>query len=169
MRAPRMTPYSLYEPSSRALMRGYDPHKATNESLCATMFQTLLAAYPGHYWVVRADAEQGIAGVKIHQLMGDTLWWNIKLDDYSNHNDFLKVVKRAGGEILERYNIPRSGIDFGAFLTARAMTPMRPGPKDPIPEGDLRIFNPKPKPELPRDLPEELRTLLEGAAKSEAA
>ncbi len=145
-RAPSIIPYRQYDPNLESAISNWDPHKEADHGLCMAAFQTLVKHFPGHFWRVRADSKQGIAQIQINQLMGDTLWWNIRLDETANHNDFRLAVMRGGGEILERYGLARSGMDVDKFLEARAMTPNRPGIKDPIPEGDLRVFNSAVKP-----------------------
>ena len=142
-RAPMIVPYRRYDPDAQAEQSQWDPHKDADHSLCVAAFQTLVKHYPGHFWRVRADSKQGIAQIQIHQLMGDTLWWNIRLDESSNHNDFRLAVIRGGGEILERYALPRTAMDLDQFLEVRAQTPERHGVNTPMPEGDLRVFAPK--------------------------
>lgn len=141
MRAPLVVPYRQMPD------KAWDPHREADHSLCLLAFNTLVKHYPGHFWRIEVDSAQGLAKVQIHQLMGDTLWYAIRLDETSNHNDYRKAVIKAGGEILERYGLPRSAMDVDQFLEARAMTPIRPTVSSPIPEGDLRVFNPKPAPE----------------------
>ena len=140
MRAPLVVPYR------QKLDPGWDPHREADMSLCLLSFNTLQLHYPGHFWRIEVDSKQGLAKIQIHQLMGDTLWYAIRLDESDNHNDYRKAVIKAGGAILERYGLPRSGMDVDKFREARAMTPIRPTVSSPIPEGDLRIFNPTPAP-----------------------
>ena len=61
----------------------------------------LVQYYPGHLWAVTVN--QGVAFIKNLLLSGN---WGfvIKLKDIDN--DY-KAVIRAGGEVLERYNISR--------------------------------------------------------------
>lgn len=163
MRAPRMMPYRLWTPDSFALDAGHDPHKEADARLCEQAMSVLQAHYAGHQWKVESDARQGILKIQIHSLMGDTLHYVILLDNVDGVAAFSAAVMKAGGEILERYGLPRGPMELDRFLEARDATPNRPGVKDPIPEGDLRVFDPKPAPELPSDMPEDLRTALEAA------
>ncbi len=163
MRAPRVQPYRLWVPDSFSLEQGHDPHKEADENLCNLTMEVLQRHYAGHQWKVESDARQGILKIQIHALMGDTLHYVLLLDNLDGPATFAAAVVRAGGEILERYGLPRGPMDLDAFLEARAATPNRPGVNDPIPEGDLRVFDPKPLPELPADMPEELRNALEAA------
>jgi hypothetical protein len=163
MRAPKMMPYRLWTPDSFSLDAGHDPHKEADARLCERTLEVLQRHYAGHQWKIESDARQGILKIQIHALMGDTLHYVILLDNVESVTAFDVAVMKAGGEILERYGLPRGPMELDKFLESRAATPNRPGVKDPIPEGDLRVFDPKPKQELPHDLPEDLRTALEAA------
>jgi hypothetical protein len=142
---------------------GHDPHKEADAQLCERTLAVLQRHYAGHQWKIESDARQGILKIQIHALMGDTLHYVILLDNVDGVTAFDAAVMKAGGEILERYGLPRGPMELDKFLESRAATPNRPGVKDPIPEGDLRVFDPKPTQELPHDLPEDLRTALEAA------
>lgn len=57
--------------------------------------------YPGHGWAVNVNG--GVANV--FNLMFDGNWgFRIKVDDIDSH---LVAITKAGGELLERYNLPR--------------------------------------------------------------
>lgn len=78
--------------------------------------------YPTHFWYVGVDFKQGIAHVRIPILMGPTAKYVLHLHRIANLPDLEKAVMEAGGHILERFDIPRAGLDFGLgqFLDARA-------------------------------------------------
>lgn len=82
----------------------------------------LYAAYPGHLWAVKVHLDQKTAGAQISLpvLMGAATCYAMPLTALlSSPNDLERVVREAGGHILERFRIPRSGIDVAAFLHAR--------------------------------------------------
>jgi hypothetical protein len=88
-------------------------------ALCKRIGDTLSHAYPGHPWMVSANSDQGIAQIGIPVLLGN--WtWNFHMDKDITDED----VVRAGGEILERFKIPRSTIDIAAYLSALKSVPM---------------------------------------------
>jgi len=62
--------------------------------------------YPGHLWGVTAQSDQGIATVRNLRFSGN---WGfvLKLRDIVTHKELVKRTKWAGGELLERYNMPR--------------------------------------------------------------
>ena len=86
--------------------------------------------YPGHPWAVRVDAKGKYKAVMIKLpaimraqdhyvlpfplLLGGTI------------GDFNRRVIAAGGEIMERFNIPRSGFREDPFVLARNAHILRP-------------------------------------------
>lgn len=77
--------------------------------------ELLHAHYRGHFFAVATDSHQGVCWITIPILLGN--WkFMLRLKDLNP----AKVIK-AGGELLERFNIPRSNIDVGlaAFVDAR--------------------------------------------------
>lgn len=75
--------------------------------------EVLHSHYRGHFFAVHVDSKQGICLITIPVLLGN---WK-----YVIHLDKLDTafVIKAGGEILERFNIPRSTLDLAAFVDAR--------------------------------------------------
>lgn len=107
------------EASSRALETGRDDHAAVEEHMKCTLFELLMSYYPGHFWMVDVCAVKQMASIRIPHFMGNTLGFNIPITSIDSYPAAQKWAKLAGGEILERWRIPRSGVDFGAFLNAR--------------------------------------------------
>ena len=69
--------------------------------------------YRGHFWLVEVDSHQGYCAITIPILLGN--WkWKIPLADLTP-----AMVIKAGGEILERFKIPRSALDLPSFIEAR--------------------------------------------------
>ena len=105
----------------------HDPHKAVDMRMAKACWEVLHSHYPGHMWVVAANHHQGVVLV---QLPCFTDWsWCLKINDLKNEPT-LKSVMRAGGDFLERYNIPRSGFDLAHFITA--MRGITIGSKPPL-------------------------------------
>lgn len=98
-----------------------DRYRDADIRLSAVIAERLLSDYPGHFWAVRVDCRQGIAAIQIPILMGPTAHFILKLSNLAS-DPSLKAVTRAGGEILERYKIPRTNLEKGLpqFLAARA-------------------------------------------------
>jgi hypothetical protein len=94
-----------------------DPHAYADIALARKIGETLQYHYGGHPWYVEVEHIHGIAKVSIPSLMGWTSYFVIHLDRLAS-DPGMKIVVKAGGEILERYRIPRSGFDFFAFADA---------------------------------------------------
>lgn len=77
----------------------------------------LARKYFGYPWYVMAETRQGIVAFRIPDLMGPTLHYVIRLAEFTDLN--ADLVIRAGGELLERMNLPRTPIDMAAYLHAR--------------------------------------------------
>ena len=84
--------------------------------------EVLQRYYPGYVWAVRVqiDSLNYGAAVSLPALMPPARWYSIPLRMVKCANDLDRVVKEAGGHILERYRIPRSGIKIDRFLEAEA-------------------------------------------------
>lgn len=81
--------------------------------------------FRGHFWQVEVDIKQGVCLITIPILLGN--WkYNIPLKALRP-----ELVMRAGGEILERFNLPRSSIDVAAFCEARGKRVSRASHKPP--------------------------------------
>ena len=90
---------------------------AANEEIARTIAECLDKAYPGHAWAVRADVETGIVHVYNLRLSGQ---WGfvLKIDDLATDPSMM-LTKRAGGELLERYNLSRTAIKEHEYETIR--------------------------------------------------
>lgn len=82
-------------------------------AICKWVSALLHAHYRGHFWGVQVQG--GIVRIGIPALLGN--WtWNIPVRHLTP-----QLVVKAGGDILERFNIPRSSLDMGIaqFIDAR--------------------------------------------------
>ncbi|HOX27378.1 MAG TPA: hypothetical protein PLL30_17030 [Candidatus Krumholzibacteria bacterium] len=76
-------------------------------NLCKEVAETLFQAYPGHLWAVNPEGNGSIIVVRNVSLTGQ---WGFVLHVPAIYSasEFKKNVIRAGGEILERYQMSRS-------------------------------------------------------------
>jgi hypothetical protein len=88
---------------------------AADVAAAKTVRRILDAAYPGHDWEVLADSGQGYVAFRIPALMGANFAYLIKGRDLTP-----EAVLKGGGELLERYRLPREKFDLDRFLEARA-------------------------------------------------
>ncbi|HWW46305.1 MAG TPA: hypothetical protein VNZ94_00500 [Xanthobacteraceae bacterium] len=91
-----------------------DPHAAWDMMVAKAMQRVLTAHYRGHFWETYCSRKDGIAWITIPLLLGNWKWVFKLSEDITP-----EMIIRAGGEILERFNIPRSGLDLPAFLNAK--------------------------------------------------
>lgn len=100
----------------------HDPHAASDLAITKRIAAVLETHYPSHPWMVRVDGAQGIAMISLPIIMKRNQSFVLHLDRLAV-DPGMKSVIRAGGEILERYNVPRSGFRLDHFLHARAANP----------------------------------------------
>jgi len=87
----------------------------TDVATARAVRRILDTAYPGHDWEVLADSAQGYVAFRIPALMGLNYAYLVKRRDLTP-----EAVLKGGGELLERYRLPRGRFDLDRFLEARA-------------------------------------------------
>ena len=93
---------------------------AANKRLCHAVGLKLTQTYPGHPFGVVAEVEHGI--VKIC-LQGFTQWPYVLKIDTLKSDPALKSVVKAGGELLERLRMPRTGFSMADWQIANRRLP----------------------------------------------
>lgn len=74
--------------------------------LAKQMAEALHQHYPQHLWGVSVSEKTGMADIRNLALSGQ--WgYRLKIRDHSSASDWKKEVVKAGGEILERFNVAR--------------------------------------------------------------
>lgn len=81
-----------------------------DQDVCIAIGETLTAAYPGYMWNVGCQHDGGVAYIMLviptvanNQSLGNLIYLSTALGPGGQ-----KAVLRAGGEILERWGLPRS-------------------------------------------------------------
>lgn len=92
--------------------------------------QVLSANYPGHFWFVEVDSKGKMVHISIPVFMGNARF-NQRMREVQT-DPGMKWVIRAGGEILERWRIPRAKMDPAAVAEAIQTRSIR-GVRTPIP------------------------------------
>jgi hypothetical protein len=87
----------VQDPEEAVYIKDYEIAKTIGAELCGV--------YPGHGWVVEADARNGIAKI-CNKHMGVKAGYIYKLKDI-NIGTFKRDMMRIGGDILERYKLSR--------------------------------------------------------------
>jgi hypothetical protein len=85
------------------------------------IYSVLERHYPGHRWAVGADLRGEVAYLSIPALMGPLDKWVLHLENIMDPLQLSIAVMKAGGEILERFRIPRASLEagLGEFLDAK--------------------------------------------------
>lgn len=91
-----------------------DPNADWDMMVAKAITRVLLSQYRGHFWEAYCDSKQGVAWITIPLLLGNYKYVFRLSDDITP-----AMIVRAGGEILERFNIPRTSLDVPAFLAAK--------------------------------------------------
>lgn len=107
-----------------------DPYLARDLALTKRMAEVLERHYPGHPWMVQVSHAQGIAYIKLPILMSRNQAYILHIDRMAM-DPSLRCVMRAGGELLEKYQVPRTTFLLDHFLNAREAK--RPKPRLIIP------------------------------------
>jgi len=112
-----------------------DPYVVADLALTNAIAEKLEAHYPAHPWMVTVTHAQGIAMIKLPLVMMRNEAFVLHIARLAC-DPGLRAVVRAGGEILERYNMPRHGFSLDRFLHAREKGPygLKPKPKLWLPE-----------------------------------
>ncbi len=100
-----------------------DPHAGHDLALTKRIAEMLERHYPSHPWMVEVSHAQGVAFISLPIIMRRNQRFVLHTDRLKS-DPGLRAVIRAGGEILERHNVPRSGFRLDHFLHARAANPL---------------------------------------------
>lgn len=83
---------------------------ANDYNMARDMAEALHAHYPGQRWAVTCEGAQGIATIR-NLLLSGTYGYLLKLPAIYSASAFKKDVIHAGGEILERFKMPRGNFN----------------------------------------------------------
>lgn len=87
---------------------------ANDMLLAKEVADTLHRHYPGHLWAVSAEGRTGL--VTIRNLMLSGQWgYILKIPLIFSASEFAAKVVRAGGEILERYQLSRGRLNESQY------------------------------------------------------
>jgi len=112
-------------------LSGHGETEMADTAICKAVGEELMQLYPRHRWAVQADTFAGVVNVRLlysgasgmsnygYQLHMNTLM--------SGENTARRAVMRAGGELLERYGLARSGATEESAMLARGHGLIRDG------------------------------------------
>lgn len=100
-------------------------------NVARNVMNVLQRQYPGHPWLVTVDAKGKYKAVliKLPAVMRPRDHYVLPIPTLLNGTigEFRAMVMRGGGEILERFAIPRSGFTEDPFFAARQLHLRNPG------------------------------------------
>lgn len=84
--------------------------------------------YPGYPWFVKVEGDRlgAVIAIQIKGLMPDNRWYAINFRDAVSDPSG-KLVVMGAGELLERYNIPRTGFTAANWFDALQRFPLGNG------------------------------------------
>lgn len=78
--------------------------------LCQIVGATLCRHYSGWEWRVEVDHAKGLIDIR-NQTLSGSMGMRLKMSGHATASELEDIAMRAGGEILERYNMPRGICD----------------------------------------------------------
>lgn len=97
--------------------------RANDEVVAKEVAELLLRHYPGYLWAVSIDSRTTVGMLDIRNLSLSGKWgFRFPLKEYFDGLSTTKKIARAGGELLERYRMPRrkfSPTDYAHIPTDR--------------------------------------------------
>lgn len=99
----------------------HDQYAAADAALSKRVFATLQQHYPFHTWNVEVNHAGGIVKIRLDVVMPKSRWFVLHIARLAS-DPGLRSVIRAGGDLLERYNLPRRAFHLDHFLAARSQT-----------------------------------------------
>lgn len=115
-----------------SLASSYGPLAMADEDVCRAVGEDLTHYYPGHLWCVGANHEAGTLYIDLPYQKPA----HLRQYGYLMHistvlgADGRKKVMRAGGELLERFGLPRSAATPDADAMARENGLLADGARD---------------------------------------
>jgi hypothetical protein len=102
-----------------------DIFKAADMALCKRVSEVLMRHYFHPDWYVEASHAIGMVYICIPTLMGMSNGIRIGIQDLEADETHMRIVYRMAGELLERYNIPRT-LEFSEadYYAALARNPL---------------------------------------------
>ena len=99
-----------------------NPHQAAEIATAKWAGERLEFFYPGHAWHVEASigkhGRDGLIKIRLNGIMPANYWYNLRMSQVLTDPGGRRTVLRAGGELLERYKLPRGNFDLDHWRVA---------------------------------------------------
>lgn len=104
-------------------IHAYGESEAADIGLCSQVSEILNKHYLNHPWLIGCNHETGVFHIKLlypdKRGMIGHLGIMLHIKKQGNHDILARNVMRAGGELLERYNLSRITADENSYAKAR--------------------------------------------------
>lgn len=110
-------PKQGYEAPDLGATGEHDPFVRADRALTLAVADKLERHYPGHPWLIEASHKQGVVMISIPIFMGWKRKYVIHISALKSDPGMRHVV-RAGGEILERFKMPRQAFSDTDYVNA---------------------------------------------------
>jgi len=112
-----------------------DPFARAKMAICKWTAARLEAFYSGHPWMVevRMNRWGGVIQIQLRGLMPPNHWYSIPLSKVISDPGGRTTILKGAGELLERYNIPRTNFSLDQWRQAIERFPLNGrGHLDPL-------------------------------------
>lgn len=108
---------------------GGDEHGRAEVETAKWVGELLHRSYPGHPWFVevRGDRLGAVIQIQLRGVMPPDRWYVVKFNDVLTDPGGKRTVLRGAGELLERYQIPRTGFSIDEWKLALQRFPIGNG------------------------------------------
>lgn len=99
---------------------GHDPFREMKVKTAQWTGALLQKNYPKYPWFVRVEIDYrgGTIMISLPHIMGDKHYWCVPMKKALDGVAGQKHILDGAGELLERYNLPRSGFDEADWMKA---------------------------------------------------
>ncbi len=106
----------MNDDDNNSLMTAEPILRANDEVIAKEVADLLLRYYPGYLWAVSIDSRATVGMLDIRNLSLSGKWgFRFPLKQYLDGLDTRKKIVMAGGELLERYRMPRKGFSAADY------------------------------------------------------
>ena len=105
---------------------GANPQAGQEIAIAKWVGALLERTFSGHPWYVevKINARGGVIQIQLRGLMPPDRWYVCSVNEVLHDPGGKKTILKGAGEILERYNLPRSSFSADDFVVALRKSPI---------------------------------------------
>lgn len=109
-----------YEDPGLGDMKVDDPYKGLKMATAKWVGEKLQQHYAGWAWMVRVEIAKGggLVLISLPHIMGPNHHYACQLNDVMHDPGGKNTILKGAGELLERYNLPRTGFSEADWMAA---------------------------------------------------